>query len=305
MAPIQAKRSPFFAHVAELRKRLTVCVVVLLAATMVCYQHVVALFSLKLVFLKVAPYLPKGMLYTVGPFEAMGFRFQVAFFSAVVVCSPLIIYEFLAFFLPALRNKERKWLLPTFFAAILLFLAGFFFAYFVILGPAFKWLTEQAIGPVNLLPSASQYFSGIGLLLLGFGLSFEIPLAVFYLIGFGILKYHTVRDGWRYVYVGLFVLAAVATPDWSPWPMLSLSVALILLYEASLIVTRRIFHKRVWQQEVDAWEDFKLEFDPENDTPEYLKKYRKLKARATRAAEKLAAIPEKPDVEDDEEDEDV
>jgi len=305
--PVKAKRAPFFEHVAEFRKRLTVCVIAILVATIACYQKVLHIFILDLVMRPVNPYLPNhNAVYVVNPFEAMTFRFQVAFYAGLVLVSPLLIYEIFAFFLPALKNRERKWLVPTVAAAIGLFLGGVAFAYFVILGPAFKWLTAQAVGAVKLLPYASSYFSGIALLLIGFGVSFELPLVVFYLIGFGILKYRRARESWRYVYVILFIVAAIATPDWSPWPMLGLSGALIALYEISLFVTKIIFRKRVWEQEIDALEDFELSTDLDVDDPEYQKKHEKLQKRAERARKKLASLPEKPEEpdEDDEDDDD-
>ena len=303
--PIQAKRAPFFDHVAEFRKRLMVSVIALIVATLACYQKVINVFILNLVLRPVSPYLPNhSTIYTTGPFESMTFRFQVAFFAGLVAVSPLIIYEIFAFFVPALKKRERKWLIPTVFAAILLFLGGVCFAYFVILGPGFKWLTAQAIGPVRILPSASSYFSGIGLLLVGFGVSFELPLVVFYLIGFGILKYHSVRAGWRYVYVILFVVAAIATPDWSPWPMLGLTAALIALYESSLALTKVVFKRRILEQEIDAFEDFVLTSDLDPASPEYQEKYQQLKTRAEKAKKKLEAMPEKPEEPDEDEDED-
>ncbi|MCL2881800.1 MAG: twin-arginine translocase subunit TatC [Coriobacteriia bacterium] len=304
--PIQAKRAPFFDHVVELRKRLTICIVAVIATTLICYQHVIYVFTFNLLLKPLHPYLPNnGHVFAMGPFESMTLRFQIAFIAALVVMSPLLLYHIFAFFLPALKKRERKWLIPTVAAAILLFLGGVLFAYFVIMGPAFKWLIAQAVGPVQVLPAASDYLSGITLLLLGFGISFELPLVVFYLIGFGILKYHAIRSNWRYVYVILFVVAAIATPDWSPWPMLGLTAALIILYETSLFMTRRVFYRRIWGQEVDAWEDFQLEYDPDNDDVVYQAKYKRLKKLGERAAKKLADLPEKPDDDDDDEEEDI
>ncbi|MCL2324487.1 MAG: twin-arginine translocase subunit TatC, partial [Actinomycetia bacterium] len=257
--PIQAKRSPFFDHVTELRKRLTVCIVAVFAVTLICYQRVLYIFTVKALFRPVSRVLPNnGNIFAMGPFESMTLRFQVAFIAALVVTSPLLLYQIAAFFLPALKQKERKWLIPTTVAAILLFVAGLLFAYFIIMPPGFAWLINQAVGPVKVLPAASDYLSGITLFLLGFGISFELPLVVFYLIGFGILRYRAVRAGWRYVYVVLFVVAAIATPDWSPWPMIGLTAALIILYELSLFMAKTVFKRRVLEQDLEAWEDFQL-----------------------------------------------
>ena len=69
------------------------------------------------------------------------------------------------------------------------------------------------------------------MMLLGFGIGFELPVIVFYLVIFNIVPYAKLRSSWRVVYVVLMLVASAATPDWSPWTMGGLYVALVLLYE--------------------------------------------------------------------------
>jgi sec-independent protein translocase protein TatC len=86
------------------------------------------------------------------------------------------------------------------------------------------------------------------MMLIGFGVGFELPLVVFYLIGLNIVSYDKIRGGWRYAYVVIIIVASVATPDWSPWTMGGLAGALILLYEGSLGLSRIVFSKRIKEQ---------------------------------------------------------
>ena len=133
-------------------------------------------------------------------------------------------------------------------------LFGNAFAYFVVLGPAFEWILSQANSDiVNVLPEATRYLSGVTMLLLGFGLAFEIPIVIFYLVAFDIVSYKKMRENWRIAYVILMIVAAVATPDWSPITMGLLFGALLLLYEGSLFFARVVLSKRIKAQEAEEY----------------------------------------------------
>jgi sec-independent protein translocase protein TatC len=234
-------------HIEELRRRIIVTVGAIVVASVVLY-----FFSweiLEVVMAPVSPYLDGEQLNILGPFEAFTFRFKVALYAAIVLCSPIIIYQILAFFTPALRPREQKYFLPTFLIGVLLFLAGNAFAYFVVLGPAFEWMLSQADSDiVRVLPEASRYLTGVVMLLLGFGLAFEIPIVIFYLVAFDVVSYKKMRSSWRVAYVVLMIIAAVATPDWSPVTMGLLFGALLLLYESSLFIARIVLSKRIKAQ---------------------------------------------------------
>ena len=208
--PVSPKQMPFFQHFAELRKRLTIIVIVIFVLSMVFYMEKCYVFLLDIFLAPVRAYLPGGKLTVLGPFEQMTFRFKVAFAASIIASMPVILYEIFAFITPALKPKEKKWVFPTVIAAVFLFLGGAAFAYFVIMGPAFQWLSSQGAGVISSMAAAGQYFSGISMLMIGFGIGFELPLVVFYLIGLGILKYDVIRGGWRYAYVAIVVIAAVA-----------------------------------------------------------------------------------------------
>ena len=280
--PVEPKRMPFLQHFHELRKRLTVIAVVLFVLALVFYNTAVFKFLMDIFLAPVQSYLPGGKLTVLGPFEQMTFRFKVAFFAALITSMPVILYEIFAFLTPALKPREKKWIFPTVIAAVLLFAFGVAFAYFVILGPAFQWLSSQGAGVVDSMASASQYFSGIGLLLVGFGIGFELPLVVFYLIGLNIVKYDKLRASWRYVYVIIVVVASIATPDWSPWTMGGLAAALIVLYEASLGAARIIYGKRIEEQRKEdaEYEAYYADGESDSDEPQKTRKQKLIERAA-------------------------
>lgn len=247
--PIGPKRLPFFEHVAELRQRIIIIALTLFIGSTVLYFRPFFNPIMAFILAPIKDMIPGHSLNVFGPFETFTFRFKVALFAAIVVFSPIIIWQVMAFFLPALKPKERKWVVPTFFAAVVLFLLGAGFAYAVIMKPAFQFMFTQGGELVNIIPSADKFLTGITMLMVGFGLAFEIPIVVFYAVGFGLIPYKKLRANWRYVYSALAVIAAVATPDWSPVTMGALGGSLVVLYEGSLALARFAFAKRIHEQE--------------------------------------------------------
>lgn len=253
--PIGPRRLPFFLHLAELRQRLVIILITVTVGSVILYMDRFFWPILDFVLAPISHLLPPDGLKVFTPFESFTFRFKVSMISAIVVFSPVIIWQILAFFLPALKEKERKWVVPTFLAAVILFIGGAAFAYGVVMKPAFEFMFNQGGEMITIIPGADKYLSGIMLMLVGFGLAFEIPIVVFYAVGFGLIPYAKLRENWRFVYSGLAVVAAVATPDWSPITMGLLMAALAGLYEGSLLLSRIVFAKRIKDDEDDEGED--------------------------------------------------
>lgn len=248
--PIGPARMPLFDHIGELRRRLTIIVVSLLVCAIVVYFATPALIELMMDQIREA--MRGGDLYVFTALGGFTIRFQVALFFSVIICAPIIIWEVMGFFLPALKPNERKWFIPTFAAAVALFIVGTVFCYCIILNPAFQWLTDQAYGmSAQVLPQASSYLDIIIKFEIGFGFAFELPVVVFYLVIFDIIPYKKMRGQWRTIYVVLMVLCAMITPDASPITMLLMFAALIVLYEVSLLLARIVLSKRIKKQNAE------------------------------------------------------
>lgn len=256
--PVGPKNLPFFEHVEELRKRVIVIAVVLLLGSAGLYYWGWDIFDL--VMAPVARVLKPGTDWVIlNPWGAFGQRFTVAFYASVVVGSPIIIWQVMSFFLPALKPRERRYVIPTFIAMALLFVAGVAFCYLIILPNAFAWIFSQAGASISIVPDAKLYFQGVMLLIIGFGVGFELPVVVFYLVLFNIVPYEKLRKNWRMAYVLLMLVASLATPDWSLWTMGGLFGSLILLYEASLLLARVALSGRIKRQrELELAEDLDL-----------------------------------------------
>ena len=249
--PIGPARMPLMDHLGELRMRLVRIVVVMIIA--ICVFYLATPTIIEFLFLPINDLV--SSVIALDPFEAFSVRLSVSLWTSLIACSSIIIWQILAFFLPALKPSERKWFLPTFVAAVLLFVAGVVFCYLVILHPAFQFFSDQAAGMMDNTARAQSYVDIILKFELGFGFAFELPLIVFYLVIFNVVPYKKLRSAWRGVYVGLLVLSACVTPDASPVTMLLMFAAMVGLYECSLLIARVALRSRIKKQEAQAAAD--------------------------------------------------
>ena len=261
--PIGPARMPLMEHLGELRMRLVRIVVVLIVA--VCVFYLAAGTMGQFLLLPIADFLPQAEDGTVelsflNAFDPFTVKFKIAFWMAIVATSPIILWQFLAFFLPALKPNERKWFIPTFAAAVALFIFGTVFCYLIILHPAFQWLTGQVAGLGVIEPNAASYIDVIIKFEIGFGIAFELPIVIFYLVIFNIVPYKKLRASWRFVYIGLMVFSAMVTPDANPITMLLMFAALVALYELSLLLARIVLRRRIKKQQEEE-----AELDGETD----------------------------------------
>ncbi len=241
---------PFLSHLDELRKRAFLLFAVISVMTVAAYFFTDPIY--RFVLAPVWPILKGGQPVALGVLDPMMVRFGLAFWSAIVLSSPIIAWQLLSFLLPALKANERKWVLPTFFAMVILFAAGVWLCYWIILPASFAWLADQTGTIMKFMPQAGDMLSVVEFFLLGFGVAFQVPVIVFYLVYFGLVPYRVLRDNWRFVYVAITIIAAMITPDWSPVSMGALAIAMIVLYEASLLACRLFLARKIKAQNAPA-----------------------------------------------------
>ncbi len=225
------KKMSFIDHLDELRKRLLVVMIIFVVAFIAFYPfHSKILEFLNLSFLD-------NELVFLEVMEPFLVNVKISFFCAVITASPFLAYQVAVFISPALTSKIKKYMIVILIMFFILFAAGFYFGYKLLIPSAMKWLISQGS---NLEPtiSVSRYVSFVGWFLVGAGLAFEIPLVLLFFIKAGVLKTATLRKQWRIVYIIILLLSALITPDWSPVTMAVLAIPMILLYELSLLLAK-------------------------------------------------------------------
>lgn len=172
-----------------------------------------------------------------GPMEGLNVRLKVTALLALIFASPLWLYQLWAFITPGLTMKEKKYAVPFIASSVVLFALGTTFAY-VTLPAALRFLVGIAGPGVTVLFGAQQYISFVGLMLLAFGLSFQLPLVLFFLGLVGVVSVQQLKDHRRIAAVGTAGLSAVVTPTQDPFTMLAMWLPLYLLYELTILLLR-------------------------------------------------------------------
>ena len=161
--PVGPARMPLLDHLSELRRRLTIIVMCVLVTTLVIYMASPAL--IQILIDPIRQFMPDGgKLYVTTALGGFTLRFKVSAFFAVIVCCPIIIFQVLGFFMPALKPSEQRWVAPTVAALVFLFFFGMLFCYFIILQATFGWMLEQTSDFAAVFANAEDYINIITLL---------------------------------------------------------------------------------------------------------------------------------------------
>lgn len=173
-----------------------------------------------------------------GPLDAFMVKFKLALYAGMVVAVPLIVYELLAFILPALTRKEKRVTVPVVFFTVLLFYLGVVVGYLLILPPGTRWLLAQGGDVMVEMMTADRYLSYAMMFLAGVGAAFETPIVVYILGKVGLVTPRSLLLNWRYAVLIIVTAAALLTPDWSPVTMGLFALPMVILYFFSILLVK-------------------------------------------------------------------
>jgi len=186
---------------------------------------------------------PTGIV-TLGVGEPFFTTLTVAGYGALLLSLPLILYQLYAFILPAFSPHERRVALPLMAAVPVLFLIGVVFGFLIVLPRAVDFLQNFNDDAFDILVQARDYYRFTILLLVAMGILFQIPVGVLAITRMGVLTVAQLRKGRGYAILAIAVLAAVATPDPSPFTMLLAMGPLVVLFEASILLAAALERRR-------------------------------------------------------------
>jgi sec-independent protein translocase protein TatC len=211
-------------HIEEFSQRLVFCVSALVIATLSCFadiRQIVKLFQAPAMGVKFLQFAPGEYFFA---------SIKISVFSAILITSPLILYQIFLYVLPGMTKKERDILLPMTLGSGLLFVVGLCFSYFFLVPAALRFFITYGSEIVEPFWSFDQYFDFIAVLIFTTGLAFQVPVVQIILGLLGIISGKTMLSAWKYVVVIATTLAAVITPSTDPVTQILMTSALLALY---------------------------------------------------------------------------
>jgi sec-independent protein translocase protein TatC len=228
-------------HLRELRDRLIWSIIAIAIGAVVCF-----IFFEPIIHLMVQPYrdatatrlLPQGkdLIFT-SPLEAFATRIKVAAYGGFVVASPVVFFHLWRFITPGLNPKEKRYAIPFTVSSVILFVGGSMVA--VITFPkALNFLLNVGGADFSPLLTGGSYITLVFLMILAFGVSFEFPIVMMFLLLARVVTTRTLRKVRKFTFLGLVIFAAVITPSQDPISLFAMSIPMYLLYEGTIIIGR-------------------------------------------------------------------
>lgn len=218
-------------HIGELRSRLFKCLL-----AMVVTVIITTIFADQIVSFLAIPVGGIEKLTSIEVTENISVFMRVTLLGGFILALPVIIYQLVAFVMPGLQAKERKYVVMAIPTATILFLCGVAFAFYAMLPASLPFLIDF-LG-VNTTPRLSNYMSFVTSLMFWIGVCFEIPLLVFILAKLGLVSAGGLAKQWRIAIVAIAILSAVVTPTADPINMGLLMLPLALLYLLSIVLAK-------------------------------------------------------------------
>jgi sec-independent protein translocase protein TatC len=163
--------------------------------------------------------------------------FKLTFYIALFIAMPVVLYQTWAFVAPGLYKKEKRFALPLLASSVLLFYAGIAFAYYVVFPLIFGFMTAIAPDGVEVMTDVTAYLDFIMMLVLAFGLAFEVPIAAVLIVWTGLTTVEKLAKARPYVFLGAFVVGMFLTPP-DVISQTLLAVPVYLLFELGIIMAR-------------------------------------------------------------------
>jgi len=186
-------------------------------------------------------YLPKGtkLIATdvIAPFFV---PLKITAIAAIFLSLPNTIFQIWQYIAPGLYKHERKLLFFIIVFAILLFSLGILFCYFLVLPLLFNFISHIKANDIEMFTDINKYLDLVLTLFTVFGISFQMPIAIFCLIYFNLVEVTTIKKLRPYIFVGCFIMAAIVTPP-DIFSQSILAISLYILYEFGIIATTLLY----------------------------------------------------------------
>jgi sec-independent protein translocase protein TatC len=224
-------------HLTELRRRIIIALVAITLAAIVCFIFSESIIKFFVTYYKDATHGERTQLIFLGPLDAFITRLKVATYGGIVLALPIWLWELWRFITPGLNPNEKRYAIPFVLTSIVLFAFGALVA-LLTLPKALEFLLD--IGGSQLRPelTADKYLSLVSLMIVAFGIAFEFPVVLVFLLLARVLTTRQLRRWRRPAILIIVVFAAIITPSQDPYSLFAMAIPMYIFYEASIIIGR-------------------------------------------------------------------
>jgi sec-independent protein translocase protein TatC len=236
-------RMTLIEHLTELRRRIIICAIAIVVGAIigfVLYGHILRVLA--------HPYAqvtagrancPKHgcNLVATDPLAPFLVRLKVSTYAGLIIALPVLLWQLWRFITPGLNPKEKRYAIPFIVSSIVLFLMGGAVAWLTF-PKALGFLVNIGGGDISTFFTADKYLTFVCLMIVAFGVSFEFPVVLVFLMLARVLKTSTLRKYRRHAIVGITAFAAVITPSQDPYSLFFMAAPMCLFYEGSIIIGR-------------------------------------------------------------------
>jgi sec-independent protein translocase protein TatC len=224
-------------HLTELRGRIIISMIAISLAAIVCFIFSESIIKFFVDYYRDATEGDRNQLIFLGPLDAFITRVKIATYGGIVLALPVWLWELWRFITPGLNPNEKRYAIPFVLTSIVLFAVGAAVA-LLTLPKALEFLLN--VGGDQLSPelTADKYLSFASLMIVAFGVAFEFPVVLVFLLLARVLTTSQLRRWRRPAIVIIVIFAAVITPSQDPYSLFFMVIPMYVFYEGSIIVGR-------------------------------------------------------------------
>jgi sec-independent protein translocase protein TatC len=224
-------------HLSELRRRIFVSLLAVAVGAVVAFVFSKEIISFLVTFYRDATDGKRHALIFTGPIDGFATRLKIAAYGGVVLALPVWLYQLWRFVTPALDRRERRYAVPFVASSLLLFALGAFVA-FLTLTEALSFLLGVGGAELQPLLTADKYLSLVSLMVIAFGIAFEFPVLIMFLLLARVVSTVQLRRWRRVAIVVIVAFAAVITPSADPYSMFAMAIPMYVFYEMCIALGR-------------------------------------------------------------------
>ncbi len=222
-------------HLTELRRRIIISIVAVVGAAALCYWFAPDIIRFFLRYYRDATDGQNDAFIFTGPLDAFATRLRVATYGGIVLALPVWLWQLWRFITPGLDRNEKRYAVPFVLSSVALFALGGVVA-LLTLPQALDFLLNVGGQEQTPLLTADKYIGLVSLMIVAFGLAFEFPVVLVFLLIARIIDTGQLRRFRRWAVVLVFAFAAVITPSQDPYSLFFMAVPMYVFYEASIMI---------------------------------------------------------------------